>query len=117
MATYYNEHTLIYLNGKFVKASEAKVDLFGQTLHYGYGVFEGIRSYRTVSGETKIFKPEEHYERLRQSALALNLPYEYEADDLISATYELLRLNDLQDAYIRPLVYCPANMSFNRNSE
>ncbi|HTE24339.1 branched-chain-amino-acid transaminase [Flavitalea sp.] len=117
MASYYDENTLIYLNGSFVRAAEAKVDLYGQTLHYGYGVFEGIRSYRTVSGETKIFKAEEHYERLRQSALALNLPYEYESDALIRATYELLRLNELQDAYIRPLVYCPANMSFNRNTE
>ncbi|RYG06452.1 MAG: branched-chain-amino-acid transaminase [Chitinophagaceae bacterium] len=116
MAGYYDEHTLIYLNGEFVKAAEAKVDLFGQTLHYGYGVFEGIRSYKTVSGETKIFKPEEHYERLKQSALALNLPYEYVTHDLIAATYELLRLNDLQDAYIRPLVYAPANMSFNKNT-
>jgi branched-chain amino acid aminotransferase len=117
MATYYNEHTLIYLNGSFVKASDAKVDLFGQTLHYGYGVFEGIRSYRTVSGETVIFKAEEHYERLRQSALALNMPYDYALNVLISATYELLRLNELQDAYIRPLVYSPANMSFNPNTQ
>ncbi|RYY29157.1 MAG: branched-chain-amino-acid transaminase [Chitinophagaceae bacterium] len=117
MASYYNENTQIYLNGSFVKAADARVDLYGQTLHYGYGVFEGIRSYRTVSGETKIFKAEEHYERLRQSALALNLPYDYTSDVLISATYELLRLNELQDAYIRPLVYSPANMSFNLNSE
>jgi branched-chain amino acid aminotransferase len=117
MASYYNENTLIYLNGDFVLASEAKVDLFGQTLHYGYGVFEGIRSYRTVSGETRIFKAEEHYERLKQSALALNLPYTYESNTLIKATYELLRRNHLQDAYIRPLVYCPANMSFTPNSE
>ena len=117
MSSYYNEHTLIYLNGKFLRAADAKVDLFGQTLHYGYGVFEGIRSYKTVSGETKIFKAEEHYERLRQSALALNIPYEYAIDTLIKATYELLRLNELGDAYIRPLVYSPANMSFNQNSE
>jgi len=117
MASYYNEHTLIYLNGKFLRAADAKIDLFGQTLHYGYGVFEGIRSYKTVSGETKIFKAEEHYERLRQSALAINLPYEYAMNTLIGATYELLRLNELQDAYIRPLVYSPANMSFSQNSE
>ena len=117
MATYYNELTMIYLNGSFVRASEAKVDLYGQTLHYGYGVFEGIRSYKTVSGETKIFKAEEHFERLRKSALALNLPYEYSTHELISASYELLRINEMQDAYIRPLVYCPANMSFNKNTE
>ena len=45
---YYNNDTIIYLNGEFVKASEAKTDLYGQSLHYGYGVFEGIRSYKTA---------------------------------------------------------------------
>ncbi len=117
MASYYNEHTKIYFNGKFVPASEAKTDLYGQTLHYGYGVFEGIRAYRTVSGETSIFKSEEHYERLQKSAEALNMPFPYAVHDLISATYELLRLNELQDAYIRPLIYGPANMSFSPNND
>ena len=116
MASYYNENTVLYLDGAFVKASEAKVDLYGQSLHYGYAVFEGIRSYKTVSGETKIFKEQEHFARLKHSADSLNLPYEYNADELIAATYEILRINKLQDAYIRPLVYAPANMSFNKNT-
>jgi len=116
MANYYNENTVLYLDGAFVKASEAKVDLYGQSLHYGYAVFEGIRSYKTVSGETKIFKEQEHFARLKHSADSLNLPYEYNADELIAATYEILRINKLQDAYIRPLVYAPANMSFNKNT-
>ena len=63
---YYNENTVIYLNGQFVKAADAKTDLYGQSLHYGYAVFEGIRSYKTVSGETKIFKEVEHFERLQR---------------------------------------------------
>jgi len=117
MASYYNENTIVYHNGKYVKASEAKVDLYGQTLHYGLGVFEGIRSYRTVNGNTKIFKAWEHYERLRKSAEALNMPYSWHDVDLINATYEVLQRNNLQDAYIRPLVYGPANMSFNLNAE
>ena len=116
MTNYYNENTVLYLDGAFVKASEAKVDLYGQSLHYGYAVFEGIRSYKTVSGETKIFKEQEHFARLKHSADSLNLPYEYNADELIAATYEILRINKLQDAYIRPLVYAPANMSFNKNT-
>ncbi len=66
MASYYNENTIVYLNGKYVKASEAKVDLYGQTMHYGLGVFEGIRSYNTVHGNTKIFKAVEHYDRLKE---------------------------------------------------
>ena len=114
---YYNENTIIYHNGAFVKASEAKTDFFGQTLHYGYGVFEGIRSYRTENGSTKIFKEVEHFERLARSAKSLNMPYTWSVDELISATYTVLERNELQDAYIRPLVYAPANMSFNLNSE
>ena len=114
---YYDGETFIYVNGKIVKASEAAIDLYSQTLHYGYGVFEGIRSYKTASGGTKIFKEEAHYERLQKSAEALNLPYTWTNEELIEATYEILRRNNFQDAYIRPLVYAPANMSFTPNKE
>ncbi|HEV8084446.1 MAG TPA: branched-chain amino acid transaminase [Chitinophagaceae bacterium] len=114
---YYNGDTFIFWNGEIVKAAEAKTDLYSQTLHYGYGVFEGIRSYKTVNGKTKIFKEDEHFERLKNSANALNLPYPWDADELINATYKVLSRNNLQDAYIRPLVYAPANMSFNLNKE
>ena len=93
------------------------MDFYSQSFHYGYSVFEGIRSYKTVSGATKIFKAVEHYDRLKISAEALNMPYTYTTDELIEVTYELLRKNNLQDAYIRPVVYAPANMSFNLNTE
>ncbi|HEY4875780.1 MAG TPA: branched-chain-amino-acid transaminase [Puia sp.] len=115
--TYYNENTILYLNGEFVKASEAKIDLYSQSLHYGYAVFEGIRSYKTVSGETRIFKEVEHFERLKRSADALNIHYPYSMEELINATYEVLKRNNLQNAYIRPLVFAPANMSFTQNTE
>ena len=114
---YYNEHTIIYHNGELVKAADTKTDLFGQSLHYGYAVFEGIRSYKTVSGETRIFKEVEHYDRLKRSAEALNMPYPFDNNELIAATYQVLKKNNLQDAYIRPVVYAPANMSFNPNKE
>lgn len=117
MASYYNDNTIVFLNGAFVKASEAKVDLYSQSLHYGYSVFEGIRSYKTISGETKVFKAVEHYDRLQQSAESLNMPYHWTTEQLIDATYEVLRRNHLQDAYIRPVVYAPANMSFVKNNE
>ena len=116
MASYYNENTILYHDGEYVKASEIKTDLYGQTLHYGYGAFEGIRSYKTADGRTKIFKATEHYDRLRNSATAINLPYNYSTEELIEATYEVLAKNNLQDAYIRPLVYAPSNMSFVRNT-
>ncbi|MES1215293.1 MAG: branched-chain-amino-acid transaminase [Bacteroidota bacterium] len=117
MASYYNDKTIIYLNGEYVKATEAKMDLYSQSLHYGYSVFEGIRSYKTVNGETKIFKAFEHFERLKNSALAMNMPYTWATDELISATYGVLARNNFQDAYIRPVVYAGANMSFAVNKE
>jgi branched-chain amino acid aminotransferase len=117
MASYYNEHTVLWLNGEFVKASEAKMDLYSQSLHYGYSVFEGIRSYKNIHGETKIFKAEEHYQRLAESARLLNMPYTWTVEELIAANYEVLKRNNIQDAYIRPVVYAPANMSFAKNTE
>jgi branched-chain amino acid aminotransferase len=114
---YYNENTILYLNGAFVKAVDAKMDLYSQSLHYGYSVFEGIRSYKTVNNETKIFKAVEHFERLHASAHAMNMPYHWVTEELIDATYEVLKRNDLQDAYVRPLVYAPANMSFVKNEK
>ncbi|GHE41349.1 branched-chain amino acid transaminase [Sphingobacterium griseoflavum] len=106
---YYNQHTYIFLNGDFVKASEAGTDLFGQSLHYGYGVFEGLRAYSTHHG-IRIFKAEEHFDRLQQSCEAINLPYEWNKQQLIASTYELLDKNNLRAAYIRPLVFSGANM-------
>ncbi|RYG40035.1 MAG: branched-chain amino acid aminotransferase, partial [Chitinophagaceae bacterium] len=117
MASCYNEHTFIWLNGEIVKAGDAKTDLYSQSLHYGYSVFEGIRSYRNVNGETRIFKAKEHYERLEQSARLMNMPYTWTVEELIAANYEVLKQNNFQDAYIRPLVYAPANMSFAKNTE
>ncbi|WP_139854716.1 branched-chain amino acid transaminase [Aequorivita sinensis] len=110
---YYNENTVIYLDGQFVRANEASTDLYSQTMHYGYGVFEGIRAYATTDG-TSIFKAKEHYDRLKNSAELINIPFNYEVQDLIDATYELLEKNNLTDAYVRPLVFCDPNMSLSR---
>ncbi|HEX5170667.1 MAG TPA: branched-chain amino acid transaminase [Cyclobacteriaceae bacterium] len=107
---YYNENTVIYLNGKFIKATDAHGDLFSQSLHYGYGVFEGIRSYQTQNG-VKIFKGNEHYERLRNSCALVNIPFDYQSEELVQITYQVLRRNNLTNAYIRPLVYCSPNMN------
>lgn len=115
--TYYNDNTVLWLDGKILKASETKMDLYSQSLHYGYAVFEGIRSYRTAAGTTKIFKATEHFDRLQRSAAALMMPFRYTTAGLIAATYDVLDRNGLGDAYIRPVVYGPANMSFNPNTE
>ena len=114
---YYNNDTIIYFNGAFVKAADAKMDLYSQSLHYGYAVFEGIRSYKTASGDTRIFKAEAHFERLQKSAEAVNLPFLWATEELIDATYQVLSKNNLADAYIRPIIYAPANMSFVQNTE
>ncbi|CAA7385740.1 branched-chain amino acid transaminase [Chryseobacterium fistulae] len=113
---YYNDNTIVYYNGKFLKASEANTDLYGQSLHYGYSVFEGIKSYETNEG-TQIFKAQEHYDRLRRSAELLHIPFEYSTQELIDLTYELLERNQFTNAYIRPLVVCSPNMSLSKGKE
>ena len=110
---YFNDETVLYLDGKFVKASESTTDLYGQTLHYGYGAFEGICFYEIEYG-IKVFKVEEHYERLKKSCELVKIPLDYTVQELVEATYELLEKNNLKNAYIRPLVYCAPNMSLTK---
>lgn len=107
---YYNDNTILYLDGKFVKAKDATADLFSQTLHYGYGAFEGIRAYQTING-VKIFKAHEHFERLIKSCALLGIPFSHTAEELTQISYLVLEKNNLKDAYIRPLVYCAPNMT------
>ncbi len=107
---YYNDNTIIFLDGSWLKAAEATTDLFAQTLHYGNGVFEGIRSYKTEDG-VRIFKAKEHYERLLMSAELMHIKVDYTVEQLIQLTEDLLAKNNLEDAYIRPLIYLGANMS------
>ena len=110
---YYDENTVIYFDGAFVKAKETGIDLYSQSLHYGYAVFEGIRSY-PVDGKTKMFKGPEHYDRLRRSAELMKIPFYYSTDQLVALTYETLQRNKLYDAYVRPIVLCSANMALSK---
>ena len=113
---YYNENSIIFYDGEFVKATEATTDLYGQSLHYGYAVFEGIKSYKTTNG-TRIFKAKEHYERLKRSAELMLMPFEYSAQEMVDITYQLLELNGLSNAYIRPIVICSPNMSLSKGKK
>lgn len=113
---YYNEDSYVFHNGKFVKPTEAKIELYSQSLHYGNGVFEGIRAYPIENG-TKIFKSEEHYERLKLGAEVMDIPFDYTAKELTDITYELLEKNNLTDAYIRPLITTGADMSLRTSTE
>ncbi|UUC44941.1 branched-chain amino acid transaminase [Flavobacterium cerinum] len=113
---YYQENTIIYFDGSFVKATDAKTNLYSQSLHYGYAVFEGIKSYQTEKG-TRIFKAEEHYDRLRFSAETLQMPFTYTTSELVDLSYEVLDRNGLGDAYLRPLVISSPNMALSKGKE
>ena len=86
---YFKKNTQVYLNGKWVKAEEARASYYDQTLHYGNGVFEGIRSYKTENG-TKIFKAKEHFDRLLSSAEKMHIKVNVSTKELIEISYELL---------------------------
>jgi len=110
---YYNESTIIYYNGEFIKAAEARGNLYDQTLHYGYGVFEGIRAYHTENG-VRIFKAKEHFDRMQFSCEAIGIPYPYNNEELVAISYEVLERNNFKNAYLRPLVTCTPNMNLTR---
>jgi len=107
---YYNENTIVFLNGKWIPAAEANTSLYNQTMHYGNGIFEGIRAYDTHNG-VKIFKAKEHYQRMLDSAKLMHIKTDYTVDELIALSYELLEKNNITNAYIRPLLYLGPNMT------
>nr|WP_295873660.1 branched-chain amino acid transaminase [uncultured Chitinophaga sp.] len=117
MYSYYNNDTILYLDGEYLKATAATTDLFGQSLHYGYAVFEGIRAYKTANGEVKVFKAKEHFDRLKRSCELIHIPYNFDNDELIAACYKVLEMNNMEEAYIRPLVFCPPNMTLKAASK
>jgi branched-chain amino acid aminotransferase len=94
----------IWMDGEFVDWEDAQVHVLTHALHYGTGVFEGIRCYDTERGPA-IFRWEEHLDRLYDSAKPFGLDVEYDRSELRSATLELIRRQDLESCYIRPLVF------------
>ncbi|MEQ8475558.1 branched-chain amino acid transaminase [Fulvivirga sp.] len=107
---YYNNDTTVFLDGKWIKAKDASSGMYNQTMHYGNGVFEGIRAYQSTEG-SNIFKAKEHFERLIYSAKKMHIKLPYSVEELIQIAYTLLDKNELVDAYIRPLVYAGDSMS------
>jgi branched-chain amino acid aminotransferase len=95
---------LIWMNGDFVPWDEAKVHVLTHGLHYGTGVFEGIRAYDTELG-TAIFRHREHLDRLYRSAELYYMPIPYEPDELRGAVHELIARNGLASCYIRPIAF------------
>jgi branched-chain amino acid aminotransferase len=95
---------LIWMNGEFVAWEDAKVHVLTHGLHYGTGVFEGIRAYETELG-TAVFRHRDHLNRLFQSAELYYMPIPYTREELRSATHELIARNGLASCYIRPIVF------------
>ncbi len=95
---------LIWLNGEFVAWEDAKVHVLTHGLHYGTGVFEGIRAYETERG-TAIFRNADHLARLEQSAKLYYMDLPFSRAALREAMHELISRNGLKSCYIRPLVY------------
>ena len=95
----------IWFDGKQVPWDEANVHVLTHTLHYGAGVFEGIRAYECADGTSEVFRLEEHMVRLVNSAKILGIKVPYTAEELTTAAVETLKLNKLVGAYIRPPVF------------
>ena len=95
---------LIWMNGEFVAWDDAKIHVLSHGLHYGSGVFEGIRCYETERGPA-VFRHLDHLDRLAKSAQMYYLPMPYSAQEIREATHELIRRNELSSCYIRPLAF------------
>jgi len=95
----------IWMDGKLVPWDEATVHVLTHTLHYGLGVFEGIRCYRTADGRSAVFRLGEHVRRLLESAHINLMRVPFPAERIEAAIRETLRANALAEGYIRPLVF------------
>ena len=95
---------VIWFNGELVPWREAKVHVLTHTLHYGFGVFEGVRAYATDRGPV-IFRLHEHTDRLFRSAHILGFPMPWQKEELIKAQVRVVKKNNLKEAYIRPMCF------------
>ncbi|MCB1614615.1 MAG: aminotransferase class IV, partial [Pseudomonadales bacterium] len=96
---------LIWFDGELVPWREAKTHVLTHTLHYGMGVFEGVRAYETASRGTCIFRLKEHTDRLLRSAHIMMMKVPWTADEINEATRLVVRENNLHEAYIRPMCF------------
>ena len=94
----------IWKNGSYEKWDESSVHILSHTVHYGTGVFEGVRAYKTPNGAA-VFRLLEHTERLYGAAEKLNINIPYSIDEVVNAQCEVLNKNNLDEGYIRPIIY------------
>jgi branched-chain amino acid aminotransferase len=95
----------IWMDGELLPAEQARVSVLAHTLHYGVGVFEGVRSYEQPDGSACIFRLRDHLRRLEDSARICGLKLPFGLEQLVAACVEVLEDNGLKDGYLRPLVY------------
>src|SRR6185436_8496824 len=98
----------VWMDGKFLKWSEANVHVMTHALHYGLGVFEGIRAYKTKDGKLAVFRLREHLQRFLDSAHICMLKMPYSMDELVEACLEILRQQKdrfAEGAYLRPIAF------------
>jgi branched-chain amino acid aminotransferase len=94
----------IWMNGEMVDWADAKIHILTHTLHYGMGVFEGMRAYETDRGPA-IFRLTDHINRMRDSARILGMPQPYSVDEIIEASKAVVRASGLPACYVRPIAY------------
>ena len=99
-----NREGVIWMDGSLVPWRDASTHVLTHTLHYGVGVFEGVRAYKTPKG-TAVFRLHEHTRRLFDSAQIVRMKIPFDSDVLIAAQIEVVRANKLEEGYIRPVVY------------
>ena len=104
MLNFADRDGLIWFDGEMVPWRDAKVHVLTHTLHYGMGVFEGVRAYHAEEG-TAIFRLKEHTDRLFNSAKIMNMPMNFSKDELNAAQLAAVKENNLDSAYIRPMVF------------
>jgi branched-chain amino acid aminotransferase len=95
----------IWMDGKFVDWDDAQVHVLSHTLHYGVGVFEGIRCYKTEGGGSAIFRLKEHVDRLFASAHIVLLTIPFSHEKICDAIRKTIAVNGLSEGYIRPIVF------------
>ena len=106
----------IWLDGKFVPWHEANVHVLTHTLHYGLGVFEGVRCYQIKNKKSAIFRLHEHVDRLFNSAIVLGIDIPFSQKEIFTAIQLVVRKNKLKECYIRPIVFLGDNqMGLNPN--
>jgi branched-chain amino acid aminotransferase len=95
----------VWLDGRLVPWAEAQVHVLTHTLHYGLGVFEGIRCYQCADGRSAVFRLREHVDRLFGSAHVVGMPMPYTREEIHEACLATVRANKLKECYVRPLAF------------